>query len=112
MLISGGPMMGKTIVNDQFVIDRAVNALTVLRVKAYDDVNCLRCGMCSDHCPAGLQPVRIAQAVNAKDKDMLLRLCANECVECGLCTYICPSRLNVTENVRNGKRQTMAALKK
>ena len=63
-------------------------------------------------CGAGLQPVRIAQAGNAKDKDMLLRLCANECVECGLCTYICPSRLNVTENVRNGKRQTMAALKK
>lgn len=29
-LISGGPMMGKTIVNDMFVVDRAMNALTVL----------------------------------------------------------------------------------
>lgn len=112
LLIAGGPMMGKTLVNDLFVIDRAVNALTVLKAKAYDQVNCLRCGSCSDHCPSGLQPVRIAQAVAAKDKDMLMRLNANECVECGMCSYVCPSRLMVTENVRNGKRQAQEALKK
>ena len=63
-LIAGGPMMGKTIVNDKFVIDRNMNALTVLENKPFDSVACLRCGKCSDHCPAGLQPVRIAPVLS------------------------------------------------
>ena len=110
-LIAGGPMMGKTIVNDQFVIDRNMNALTVLENKPYDSISCLRCGQCSDHCPAGLQPVRIAQAVKTNDKSAMERLCAMDCIECGLCTYICPSRLDVTENVRKAKRQLAMAKK-
>lgn len=110
-LIAGGPMMGKTIVNDKFVVDRAMNALTVLENKAYDSVACLRCGKCSDHCPSGLQPVRIAQAEKLKDKETMAKLGAMDCIECGLCTYICPSRLDVTENVRKAKRQLMMAKK-
>lgn len=110
-LIAGGPMMGKTIVNDQFVIDRPSNAITVLKTIPYKDVACLRCGQCSDHCPAGLQPVRIAQSLNAKDKAMMDRLSVMDCIECGLCTYVCPSRLDVTENVRKAKRQIQLAQK-
>lgn len=110
-LIAGGPMMGKTIVNDQFVIDRPTNAITVLKTVPYKDIACLRCGQCSDHCPAGLQPVRIAQSLNAKDTAMMERLCVMDCIECGLCTYICPSRLDVTETVRKVKRQLQLAKK-
>lgn len=110
-IIAGGPMMGKTVVNDKFVVDRATNAITILANVPYDSVACLRCGKCSDHCPAGLQPVRIAQAVKTKDKAAMERLCALDCIECGLCTYICPSRLDVTENVRKAKRQLMMAKK-
>lgn len=110
-LIAGGPMMGKTIVNDLFVIDRNTNAITVLVDQPYDSIACLRCGKCSDHCPAGLQPVKIAQAGKIKDQETMKRLCTLDCIECGLCTYICPSRLNVTENVRIAKRQLMLAKK-
>lgn len=110
-IIAGGPMMGKTIVNDQFVIDRNMNALTILENKPFHSISCLRCGMCSDHCPAGVQPVRIAQAVKIGDKSSMERLCAMDCIECGLCTYVCPSRLDVTENVRKAKRLLMAAKK-
>lgn len=110
-LIAGGPMMGKTIVNDKWVVDRATNAITVLETKPFDSVACLRCGKCSDHCPAGLQPVRIAQAVKLNDKEAMAKRCALDCIECGLCTYICPSRLDVTENVRKAKRALMMAKK-
>ncbi|MCI9291710.1 MAG: RnfABCDGE type electron transport complex subunit C [Erysipelotrichaceae bacterium] len=110
-LIAGGPMMGKTIVNDKFVVDRHMNAITVLANRPYDSVACLRCGQCCDVCPAGLQPVRIAQAGKIKDKAMMEKLHALDCVECGLCTYICPSRLDVTENVRKAKRQLTLAKK-
>ena len=100
-LIAGGPMMGKTILNDQFVIDRAMNALTILKHVEDDAI---------DHCPSGLQPVRIAAAVKANDVDEMIKRGASSCIECGLCTYVCPSHINVTENVRKAKR--VIALKK
>lgn len=110
-IIAGGPMMGKTIVNDLFVIDRNMNALTILENHPFNSIACLRCGKCSDHCPASLQPVRIAQAVKTNDKGAMQQLAAMDCIECGLCTYVCPSRLDVTENVRKAKRQLMALKK-
>lgn len=106
-LISGGPMMGKTIVNDMFVVDRAMNAITVLPAANDDAIACLRCGKCSDHCPSGLQPVRIAAAMKANDVDEMDKRGAMSCIECGLCTYICPSHIDVTENVRKAKRILM-----
>ena len=65
---------------------------------------CLRCGRCTESCPAGLEPVRIAAAAKLKDKDALDKLHVMDCIECGMCTYVCPSKISVTENVRQGKR--------
>lgn len=109
-LIAGGPMMGKTIVNDQFVIDRSMNAITILPDQLDQSIACLRCGRCSDHCPSGLQPVRITAALKANDVDEMMKRGAQSCIECGLCTYICPSKIDVTENVRKAKR--IVAMKK
>lgn len=109
-LIAGGPMMGKTVINDQFVVDRAMNAITILEHVEDDAIACLRCGRCSDHCPSGLQPVRISMAVQANDVDEMIKRGAGSCIECGLCTYVCPSHIDVTENVRKAKR--VIALKK
>ncbi|MGI6512520.1 MAG: RnfABCDGE type electron transport complex subunit C [Catenisphaera adipataccumulans] len=109
-LIAGGPMMGRTIVNDLFVVDRATNAITVLEDVADDAIACLRCGRCSDHCPSGLQPVRIKEAVQKNDLDEMIKRGASSCIECGMCTYICPSHIDVTEHVRKAKR--VIAMKK
>lgn len=103
-LMAGGPMMGRVIPNDLFVIDRAMNALTILPNAQEDAIACLRCGSCSDHCPAGLQPVRIAAAVKEGNLEEMEKRQAMSCIECGLCTYVCPSRIEVTENVRKAKR--------
>lgn len=104
LLIAGGPMMGKTITSDQFVITPYSNALTVFINKEVNTIACLRCGKCSDHCPAALQPVRINGAEQAKDIDSLIKLHTSECIECGMCTYICPSKIDVTEGIRRAKR--------
>ena len=108
--IAGGPMMGKTITNDQFVITSYTNAVTILKTQPLDPIACLRCGKCNDHCPAGLLPVRINEAEKGKNTDLLVKLHTNDCIECGLCSYVCPSRLDVTEGVRRAKR--ILALKK
>ena len=103
LLISGGPMMGKTIPNDQFVIAPQNNGLTVLKNVEKDENKCLRCGRCTETCPAGLEPVRIAAAAKVRDEAALNKLHVMDCIECGLCAYICPSKIDVTENVRRGK---------
>ena len=104
LLIAGGPMMGRTIPNDQFVVGLANNGLTVLQHREEFSVKCLRCGKCTETCPSGLMPVRINMAEKAKDIDTLKKLSIMDCIECGLCTYICPSKLDVTEGIRRAKR--------
>ncbi len=104
LLIAGGPMMGRTIPNDQFVIGIANNGLTVLQHREPFSVKCLRCGKCTETCPSGLVPVRINMAEQIKDIDSLKKLSIMDCIECGLCTYICPSKLDVTEGIRRAKR--------
>ncbi len=103
VLAAGGPMMGKSMLNDQFVINPALNGLTVLKHKKIEANDCLLCGSCVDHCPAGLVPVKIVQAEKAKNLDMIARFSADECVECGLCSYVCPSKIDVKEGVKKAK---------
>ena len=104
LLVAGGPMMGKAIPNDRFVIQPQNNGLTVLINKPLVEVKCLRCGRCTETCPSGLQPVRINAAQKAMNLEELEILSVNDCIECGMCTYICPSKIEVTEGVRRAKR--------
>ena len=103
LLIPGGPMMGKTIPNDQWVISAQNNGITALVNRQEDKSGCLRCGKCTEMCPSGLQPVRIAGAGKVRDDAALNKLHVMDCIECGLCSYICPSKIDVTENVRRAK---------
>ena len=112
VLVAGGPMMGQSMTTDQYVVNAATNAVTVLQNKVVDEVACLRCGRCSDFCPAGLQPVRINQANKTQNLDTLIQLGINECIECGMCSYVCPSKIQVTEGVKKAKRYVALKSKK
>lgn len=109
-LVAGGPMMGKTMTNDTWVVTPYTNAITITKTQKQESMTCLRCGTCNDHCPSGLLPVRINNAEQMKNRDLIEQLNADQCIECGLCTYVCPSGLEVTEGVRKAKR--VLALKK
>ncbi|MCR5794977.1 MAG: RnfABCDGE type electron transport complex subunit C [Solobacterium sp.] len=108
LLIAGGPMMGKAIPNDAFVIQPQNNGLTIMKNRPLDTVKCLRCGRCTETCPSGLQPVRINAAQKAMNMEELQILSVNDCIECGMCTYICPSKIDVTEGIRRAKRYLRA----
>jgi len=108
LLIAGGPMMGRTVPNDKAVVMPQNNGLTILKNVEKDEVKCLRCGRCTETCPSGLMPVRIAQALKTNNVDLMEKLYTMDCIECGLCTYICPSKIDVTENVRRAKKAVMA----
>ena len=113
ILLAGGPMTSKGQMNDKFIIERQTGGLTVLKYVEVKSEACLRCGACTNHCPAGLQPVEIKRAVEAKDVDRMIALNADRCIECGLCSFVCPSKIEVTEAMKKAKLQIrIAAMKK
>lgn len=113
VLLAGGPMTSKGQMNDKFIVERQTGGLTVLKHVPVQSEACLRCGACTNHCPAGLQPVEIKRAVEAKDVDRMIALNADRCIECGLCSFVCPSKIDVTEAMKKAKLQLrIAAMKK
>ena len=108
-VLGGGPMMGQAVTNDTFVITPYSNAITVLKKEVQNTLPCLKCGECTLHCPAHLQPVRIMQGEKAANVELLNKLETERCVGCGMCTYICPSKIEVTDMIAKAKRRVQLA---
>ncbi len=108
-LLGGGPMMGQSVMNDTFVIYSHNNAITVMKKEKINSLPCFKCGECTLHCPAHLQPVRIVQAEKAANVELIEKLDTSKCVECGMCTLVCPCKLEVTDNVKKAKRRLQLA---
>ena len=102
-LIPGGPMCSKAVKDDKFPILLPSGSITVLKFVERHVQACLRCGACSMHCPANLQPVELKLASERKDTDRMEKLNIMSCVECGLCSFVCPSKIDVTESIKRGK---------
>lgn len=103
-LVSGGPMMGVNIEKDDFIIEHNLNSILVMKkIKEIDPITCLRCGKCSDHCPAKICPVLVKDNINNTEK--LKQLDVNRCVECGICSFVCPSKINLREYLREAKKK-------
>ena len=102
-LIPGGPMCGRSVKTDEFPILMQMGSLTLLKPVKIVEEACLRCGSCTMHCPAGLQPVEIRNAFKAKDTERTIKLNVMSCVECGMCSYSCPSKIQLTETMKNAK---------
>lgn len=102
-LLPGGPMTSKAALSDDFVVTPTLGGLTVIKPYVSHEVACLRCGACTAHCPAFLQPIEIKLALEAKDNERMEKLNTMRCVECGLCSYVCPSKIEVADAVKRAK---------
>jgi Na+-translocating ferredoxin:NAD+ oxidoreductase subunit C len=69
---------------------------------------CIRCGWCTDYCPARLN---VAALNDRFELGLLHRLRATgvqACVECGICSYVCPARLPLSHRVGQLRRALLA----
>lgn len=107
VVLNGGPMMGKSIAMDTFVINTNSNAITVLPYREKEELPCLRCGLCTITCPAKIQPVQIMNALKRQDFGQLEKLSTLRCVECKSCSFVCPSKIEVSDYVSQAKKQLM-----
>lgn len=103
VVLLGGPMCSKGLMNDNVAITANVNGLTVLEKVVREAQPCLRCGACSDHCPANIQPVEVKIAVQTNNIERMMQLNPTACIGCGLCSFICPSFIEVNDFVKKAK---------
>lgn len=102
-LIAGGPMTGKTVVDDSLIVSSALGGVIVLEKQEGLKQPCMGCGKCASACPAFLVPTEIRRASEAKDYAVLAKLHTMDCVQCGLCSFVCPSRVDITNYVGKAK---------
>lgn len=113
-LLMGGAMMGIALPSDAIAIVKGTNC--VVAASALDlqprmpEMPCIRCGNCSEVCPAYLLPQQIHLNARANDLAGLERYGLMDCIECGCCDFVCPSQIPLVERFREAKPRLAAHL--
>ena len=113
--VSGGPMMGKAIVNLDASTVKASAALLVLTEEETlrkKESNCIRCGKCADACPMGLQPFLLSRLARAGGRqEELEQEKVFDCIECGCCLYTCPANIPLLDVIRPAKAEVIKIMR-
>lgn len=115
-LIMGGPMMGFALSSDRVPIVKASNCIlsmreqTIPQAPGYHD-ECIRCGKCTEVCPARLLPQQLYWHARARAWDQTREFHLFDCIECGCCSAVCPSQIPLVQYYRAAKSEIRAAQK-
>ena len=109
-LIMGGPMMGYTLDDLSAPVIKSTNCLLATDARESPPSSiaqaCIRCGHCSEACPASLLPQQLYWYARAKDYDKLATHNLADCIECGACSYVCPSEIPLVQYYRAAKGES------
>jgi electron transport complex protein RnfC len=83
---------------------------TVPHAPGYHD-ECIRCGKCTEVCPARLLPQQLYWHARARNYDRTREFHLFDCIECGCCSAVCPSRIPLVQYYRAAKSEIRAAEK-
>jgi electron transport complex protein RnfC len=106
-LLIGGPMMGFTVDTDAVPVIKTTNcilAVTAHSMPAPPPAQaCIRCGKCTEVCPANLLPQQLYWFARAASHDAAQDFGLFDCIECGCCAYVCPSHIPLVQYYRHAK---------
>jgi len=108
-LIMGGPMMGFALHTDEVPAVKGTNCILVADSDEVSEprpaMPCIRCGACTEACPANLLPQQLYWHARSKDFDKAQDYSLFDCIECGCCAYVCPSNLPLVQYYRFAKTE-------
>ncbi len=102
-LVSGGPMMGYSLINLDVATTKTDSGLLALTDKEASTVlptPCINCGRCASVCPMRLMPMYIDFYTTVGDTENAVKYGALNCFECGTCAYVCPAKRPIVQSVR------------
>lgn len=102
-LVSGGPMMGFSLINldiSTTKTDSGFLALTDKEASTVLPTPCINCGRCASVCPMRLMPMYIDFYATVGDTENAVKYGAMNCFECGTCAYVCPAKRPIVQSVR------------
>ncbi len=114
-IISGGPMMGKALNNQEAPIVKGSSGILLMNneeSKRITSNTCIRCGKCISACPMGIQPYILGLLI---EKDRIEETESHrimDCMECGSCQFTCPSGRPLLDYVRAGKFKMSQIIRK
>jgi electron transport complex protein RnfC len=112
-LVMGGPMMGFTIDQIQTPIVKASNCIIAATKEELPDPAmeqaCIRCGMCTEVCPAQLLPQQLYWFAKSSNLEQAEKHNIADCIECGACSFVCPSNIPLVQYYRFSKGEIKQA---
>lgn len=106
LLLSGGPMMGRSCYSFESGITKTTSSLLFFDqdyVHQRQEHACIRCGKCIEVCPMGLPVAQLIEAIKANAISTIKKEDVLDCIECGSCTYVCPADRRLVHWMRVGK---------
>jgi electron transport complex protein RnfC len=111
-LLIGGPMMGFAVNSDAVPVIKTTNcilAVTREEMPAPPPAQpCIRCGKCTEVCPADLLPQQLYWYARSGNYDAVQDYDLFDCIECGCCAYVCPSHIPLVQHYRHAKTEIWA----
>ena len=97
--VAGSAMTGRGVLDGAVVGPGASELLGLPPLAAAVPTPCIRCGWCTDNCPARLNVAALNDDFELARVEAAERRGALACVGCGICTYVCPARLPLSWRV-------------
>jgi len=109
-IVHGGPMMGERLRHPDIPVVKSTSGILALGQDSMQSAHtaespCIRCGHCSEVCPASLVPNLLADFCRSDQLEKAEDYQLFDCIECGCCSYVCPANIPLVHYFRYGKGQ-------
>ncbi len=114
-IISGGPMMGKSIGHVDIPVAKGTSGILLFGEQdahRRETLPCIRCGSCIDACPMGLEPYLLEKQAEKSFWEDCEAHHIMDCIECGSCSFICPASRPLLDQIRWGKKNVVELQRK
>ncbi|MEF9915732.1 MAG: electron transport complex subunit RsxC [Lachnospiraceae bacterium] len=114
-VISGGPMMGFSMITIDTPITKTSSSILCLskdQVAEHEPSACINCGKCVEACPSSIVPSRLADLAERHDAEAFEKMSGMECVECGSCSFVCPAKRQLKQSIGSMRKIVLGNRKK